>query len=123
MPLARASLSKRLRARRSRARLRATPGIGDFIASRGGGVSEPLQLHEGGLEIGAVLLGQAGCVQLAQNRGSAPLSSAQIAPRAIFSRDVAGGKRNAADYYPDKQIIKTHSEHLANILSRYAKNT
>src|SRR5580692_5503652 len=110
MPVARASVNKRLRSRQSWARLRATPGIGDFVTSRGGGIGEPLQLHEGGLEMGAVLLGQAGRMQLTQNRCSAPLSSAQNAPRAIFSPEVGGGKRNAADHDPDKQIIKTHSE-------------
>jgi hypothetical protein len=111
MALARASVGKRLRARQSCARLRATSGIGDFVASRGSGICEPLQLHKGGLEIGVTLLGQARCMQLTQNRGPAPLSSALIAPRAIFSPEVGGRKRNAADYDADKQIIKTHSEH------------
>jgi hypothetical protein len=50
-------------------------------------------------------------MQLTQNRSSAPLSGALIAPRAIFSPDVGGGKRDAANYDRNKQIIKTHGEH------------
>jgi hypothetical protein len=59
--------------------------------------------------MGALLLGQAGSMQLTQNRGSTPLGGTLIAPGAILSPDVCGGKRKAADHDPDKKIIKTHA--------------
>jgi len=113
LPLARAPFNKNLIALRACSRLGAacSIAIGKFVGSRGIGVGELLQLHDAGLGMGALLLGQTGRVQFAQNRASAPRSGALTTPRPLLRCDVGAGKRDATHYEPNKEIIQTHGDH------------